>query len=118
MIVDILKAGEVLTFEVFTDIFMKRVVASASLDEVVGFKSVACYRTGLAISPTAGSLQEFDQCFTDISKTYSEHGKVRISHKALNDHVVRIGLAVAGKYEKPGGFHTLFSTKRLIWRSM
>jgi hypothetical protein len=74
---------------------------AAATDDVVGFKSIACYRTGLNVSLTG----ESDEIKESIGQLYSMllgSGRLRIAHKPLNDHVVRTTLQIAGKHSKPG----------------
>ncbi|KAJ7077817.1 amidohydrolase 2 [Mycena belliarum] len=77
---------------------------SANDENVVAFKSIACYRTGLNVSPS-GSEDAILQCFQDVLKALEETGRIRLAHKALNDHIVRMALEVAGQHRKPVQFH-------------
>ncbi|KAL4072268.1 amidohydrolase 2 [Scleroderma citrinum] len=92
-------------FDVFNNKFLQNITASADDPEVVGFKSVACYRTGLDIS-TSGTTEEIERCVLEAWKQYEEKGILRFEHKALNDHLVRTVLEVAGRSRKPVQFHT------------
>ncbi|KAF8890637.1 amidohydrolase 2 [Infundibulicybe gibba] len=89
----------------FDDSLEKELKSNASDPRVAGFKSIACYRTGLNISvndsPTGVKL-----AFVEVIEMFKEQGKIRLAHKHLNDHIVRLALGVAGKYEKPVQFHT------------
>ncbi|KAF9219359.1 amidohydrolase 2 [Gyrodon lividus] len=95
--------GEVLA--TFTQRFRESIVASAEDNEVVGFKSVACYRTGLDIA-TLGTPEEIQCSVLDALARYKQKGDLRFQHKALNDHLVRVVLEIAGEYHKPVQFHT------------
>ncbi|KAF9230641.1 amidohydrolase 2 [Melanogaster broomeanus] len=95
--------GEVLA--TFTQKFRESITASAEDKEVAGFKSVACYRTGLDIA-TSGALEEIQNSVLDALARYKQKGDLRFEHKALNDHLVRITLEVAGQHQKPVQFHT------------
>jgi hypothetical protein len=75
-------------------------------DHVVGYKSVACYRTGLDIDPMPCSADELHECLASVSEQFKEKGSIRFEHKALNDHLVKIVLDIAGKCKKPIQFHT------------
>ncbi|KAJ6493626.1 amidohydrolase 2 [Mycena vitilis] len=79
---------------------------SAKDDVVAGFKSIACYRTGLDVAPSAESEESIRVCLREVLQTYEETGSIRIAHKALNDHVVRMAVEVSGEYQKPVQFHT------------
>ncbi|KAJ7066706.1 amidohydrolase-domain-containing protein [Mycena amicta] len=72
---------------------------------VVAYKSIACYRTGLDIAlfedPDAAVA-----CILQVYKLHREKGQIRLAHKALNDHIVRIALKVSGRCGKPIQFHT------------
>lgn len=81
--------------------FKASLTDSAKDQNVVGFKSVACYRTGLDVATSAES-EAIVICLKDVSKMYQETGTIRIAHKALNDHVVRMALEISGEYQKPG----------------
>lgn len=90
---------------VFITMFVESITASARDSEVVGFKSIACYRTGLDIS-TSAPKEEIEQCLLEIWKQYEAKGVLRLAHKALNDRLVRIVLGIAGDARKPVQFHT------------
>lgn len=122
MIQDILKAlfksiltnplAEKDSLELFSELFRKfqsefysSLTASALDPCVVGFKSVACYRTGLDIlifSP----IPQVVEGLGNIFKAYQSSGQdeIRIADKGFNDFVVRSTLAIAGTYKRPGGF--------------
>ncbi|KAF7294516.1 CBM1 domain-containing protein [Mycena kentingensis (nom. inval.)] len=81
---------------------------------VVGFKSVACYRTGLDVASSAdlenlaigGDGFAMQKCLEDVHRMYQDAGKIRLAHKPLNDYVVRIALKISGECGKPIQFHT------------
>ncbi|KAH7924332.1 amidohydrolase 2 [Leucogyrophana mollusca] len=89
----------------FTDKFTDAITASAADDQVAGFKSVACYRTGLDIG-TSCTPEELQQSLLAALENYKEKGTLRFAEKTFNDFLVRIVLAVAGTYKKPVQFHT------------
>ncbi|KAI6022100.1 amidohydrolase 2 [Pisolithus marmoratus] len=89
----------------FSHDFEARIVTCANDNEVVGFKSIACYRTGLDIS-TSGAKEDVENSLLEAWTQYKEAGGFRLKHKALNDHLVRIVLRTAGQYKKPVQFHT------------
>lgn len=92
--------------------FTKELTASlkASLEDsqVVALKSIACYRTGLDIS-TWSSPAAIKFSLLDAFKMFKDQGKLRLAHKSLNDHTVRIALSLAGNYGKPGNYNFLSS---------
>jgi hypothetical protein len=82
-----------------------RLERSAMDPDVVGFKSIVCYRTGLDIQVQP----YFDLCigaFAELFSVYQQSRKIRIAHKPLNDYVVTMALEVAAEYKKPVQFHT------------
>ncbi|KAI5994356.1 hypothetical protein EDD15DRAFT_2259946 [Pisolithus albus] len=81
--------------------FEERIVTCANDDDVVGFKSIACYRTGLDILPS-GADEDVEKSLLEAWTEYDTTDKFRLKHKALNDYLVRIVLRVAGQYKKPG----------------
>lgn len=38
----------------------------------------------------------------EVVKSFKANGKIRLAEKALNDHIVRVALEIAGKHNKPG----------------
>ncbi|KAJ3503636.1 hypothetical protein NLJ89_g8342 [Agrocybe chaxingu] len=69
--------------------------------DVVGFKSIVCYRTGMDVS-LSGNMKEKEDALSELLDMYRRTGRIRLAHKPLNDTVVRIALGVAGDYEIPG----------------
>lgn len=90
--------GEIL--EIFTSRFRDMVCRSENDTEVVGYKSIAAYRTGLAIS-TSGSETEIRISLAVAIRSYYESAKhtLRLQHKAFNDYLLRLALDIA---KKPG----------------
>ncbi|KAF8961620.1 amidohydrolase-domain-containing protein [Flammula alnicola] len=100
-------------FESYSDAFAsivrgqleKSLTKSAEHPDVVGFKSIVCYRTGMNVK---------EEALLDVYYMLKEKGSIRLAHKALNDEVVRIALGVAGdaRYQRYDGcyravqFHT------------
>lgn len=69
--------------------------------EVAGFKSIACYRTGLNIAV----MQEghtVEQCVTMVMLRYEATRKLRLADKSLNDYIVNIALQISAECGKPG----------------
>jgi len=86
--------------ELFNSKFRDLIAASEKDTEVAGYKSIAAYRTGLAVS-TSGSKADIEKSLCDAIKSYySNRGRnFRLQHKAFNDHFVRMALNIA---KKPG----------------
>jgi uncharacterized protein len=72
----------------------------------VGLKSIAAYRTGLAISPP--DRGEPASAFAAAKARARRDGSVRLADKPLNDHLVLLALAVAERQQLPVQFHTGF----------
>lgn len=85
--------------------FEERIVTCANDDDVVGFKSIACYRTGLDIAPS-GADEDVEKSLLEAWTQYEATDGFRLKHKALNDYLLRIVLRIAGQYKKPVQFHT------------
>ncbi|KAF9529040.1 amidohydrolase-domain-containing protein [Crepidotus variabilis] len=73
--------------------------------EVVGFKSIVCYRTGLEVG-LESRLDDKRVALKQLWYAYHDTGKIRLEHKSLNDEVVRMALDVAAHCGKPVQFHT------------
>lgn len=87
--------------------FEERLKQYATRVDVVGFKSVACYRTGLDISPVPpADPGVYLEAFQGFSADLKSRGTLRIAHKQFNDNLVRITLQVAAQSGKPVQFHT------------
>ncbi|KAI9666263.1 MAG: hypothetical protein M1821_004198 [Bathelium mastoideum] len=83
--------------------------------EVVGFKSVVCYRTGLDVEPEHLSESALAVAVDDFHLYVdgAAHGKYRIEHKGLNDFLVggvlqllTSAISETGTSSKPVQFHT------------
>ncbi|MDM9384146.1 amidohydrolase family protein [Chlorogloeopsis sp. ULAP01] len=70
---------------------------------VIGFKSIACYRTGLDIQPV--SLAAAACNFYDF-KQKLEYQRLRLANKYLIDFLLQQALSIAAKYHLPVQFHT------------
>ncbi|KAH9915319.1 amidohydrolase-domain-containing protein [Fomitopsis serialis] len=79
--------------------------SSAADPEVVGFKSVACYRTGLDISVNQ-DFANLEVGVVQLALRYETTRTMRLSEKAVNDYVVTAALRIAGECGKPVQFHT------------
>ncbi|PHH68757.1 hypothetical protein CDD80_7274 [Ophiocordyceps camponoti-rufipedis] len=89
---------------------LDRVIGEALVDDaVVGFKSVICYRTGLAISPSATDcdLKTFTLIFTQRKKLNAQPF-TRVNHVQINDYLVhRLAHLISNHNPpKPIQFHT------------
>lgn len=78
--------------------------------EVVGFKSVICYRTGLDV-PAVADLALARASFREIVTSYASSAEsARIDHPGLNDLVLHRAAALIseapGRHKKPIQFHT------------
>jgi len=72
--------------------------------DVVGFKSIVCYRTGLDVSlgsPHTEHWKEFAERW--IGQSVSN---LRLEQKEFNDWIVCLTMKIAAKYQKPVQFHT------------
>lgn len=97
--------------ESFNTLLKASLTDSAKDKTVIGFKSIACYRTGLDVAPWAESEEDILTCLRTALKAYQETGTIRLAHKALNDHIVRMTLQVAGEHRKPGSFYFILILK-------
>ena len=91
------------SFEKFVNQFHTQLTHLPS--NVVGFKSIAAYRTGLAIE----SVPEKDaaSCFYSLKDTYEDRS-FRLANKSLIDFLLAIALEIAANSHIPVQFHTGF----------
>lgn len=80
----------------FDAMFNSAISKALNDPEVVAFKSIACYRTGLNISPV-DPLSDIVSALEDAVATIERHGTIRLANKAFNDHFIRLTLRVATK---------------------
>ncbi|KZV89430.1 hypothetical protein EXIGLDRAFT_751177 [Exidia glandulosa HHB12029] len=96
--------------ESLADLFFTRLElelkAYGARPDIVGFKSVACYRTGLDVLPEPSSDQVIHEAVLGFVNTFNESGSLRIAHKEFNDTIVRLTLRIAAECDKPVQFHT------------
>ncbi|GJN72383.1 hypothetical protein PCL_04163 [Purpureocillium lilacinum] len=90
--------------------FEQSILHAISDPEVVGFKSVICYRTGLAIPRTPNAEQAIS-AFEGIFEQRRAPGAeafARVDHPGLNEHLVHFvaGLVKTSHGNKPIQFHT------------
>jgi hypothetical protein len=88
----------------FHDSLYYALEAEARNPDVVAFKSVVCYRTGLDIS-TFISQASLKFSILEIFKKYQSGENIRLCYKALNDMVVQVALEVAASHDIPGKPH-------------
>jgi hypothetical protein len=91
----------------FTELFLRSLVQCAKDPDVVGFKSVVCYRTGLDISFTAkDKMESKSESFIEYLTNANKTGSFRLEKKTLNDMICNLALHVSGEYRIPIQFHT------------
>ena len=96
----------------FLQLYLKNLVEAARDPEVVAFKSVICYRTGLDIEITMKErLDSRAEVFLDYIREGKRTGNWRLASKPLNDMVTNIACQIGGEYGKPIQFHTGFGDK-------
>lgn len=85
---------------------------------VVGFKSVVAYRTGLDVNPSPDDRSGIERGIHDTISSWKDKAReseaLRLASKALNDFVVRIALSVATDFNKPGKYSLMFDPSRYI----
>ncbi|ARV59049.1 amidohydrolase [Nostocales cyanobacterium HT-58-2] len=91
------------TFEDFLEMFNSEI--DPPPPEVIAFKSIACYRTGLDIQPVSRAAAA--SSFYDI-KQQLDNQPIRLADKFLIDFLVQQALLVAAKHRLPVQFHTGF----------
>ncbi|ERT02947.1 hypothetical protein HMPREF1624_01251 [Sporothrix schenckii ATCC 58251] len=98
-------------FDNMLEEFDTQIKQAISDPDVVGFKSVICYRTGLAM-PRVVDIAGARESFSEIVTTHSTSGKRfrRLQHAGLNDlfvHRTAIHIRSSpGRFNKPIQFHT------------
>lgn len=81
-------------------------LADARSRGIVAFKSIAAYRGGLQVSPPDRSLAA--DGFAMLRKAAGRGEPVRLHHRPLLEHMLRIALEAAAAQELPVQFHTGF----------
>ncbi|XP_042042819.1 protein fluG-like [Salvia splendens] len=98
------------TLDLFTKSFLDSLKSHA--DKVVGFKSIAAYRSGLEIN-TNVSEKDAEEGLNEVLRA----GKpVRIANKNFIDHIFIRALEVAQSFDLPLQIHTGFGDKDLDLR--
>ncbi|MEL7035641.1 MAG: amidohydrolase family protein [Cyanobacteria bacterium J06592_8] len=90
-------------FETFLDLFLEAI--DPPPPEVIAFKSIAAYRTGLDIQITP---IDFAKSHFVLIKKSSNNSSTRLTDKPLIDFLITEALQVAAKYKLPVQFHTGF----------
>ncbi|PJF46639.1 MAG: amidohydrolase [Chloroflexi bacterium] len=91
-----------------------RAALEARGSDVVGFKSIIAYRTGLGIAPPEEDAAQ--QCFGEL-RAQAERGlPVRIAHPPLNHWLVWTMMIIAARDGVPVQFHTGFGDPDLDLR--
>jgi len=88
----------------FSEQLKTRLEDCAKDPNVVGFKSVVCYRTGLDI-PIGPNRPAAVKAMNGVYDRFRSKGKnepLRLADKPLNDLVVRKTVRIAAQYSKPG----------------
>jgi hypothetical protein len=88
----------------FFALFKRRIMLAALDPNVVAFKSIVCYRTGLGVSlPEDVHDTTIDEAVRKVLELCKSHGgSIRLQDKVLNDWIVRETLDIAGRHDKPG----------------
>ncbi len=82
--------------------------------EVVGFKTIVAYRTGLAIETP--DWEAARSAFETLRQQVARKERLRLAHKPLNDWVVWRTLEAAARQGRPVQFHTGFGDPDLDLR--
>lgn len=104
--------GRVATWSDFQDLF--RIGIRNPPADVVALKSIAAYRTGLAVDEPR--LDAAVACFDALRARSDREKRVRLDCKPLNDWVVRTTLGVAAETGMPVQLHTGFGDPDLDLR--
>jgi len=91
------------SFETFVNQFRSQLEDPPTV--VIGLKSIAAYRTGLAIESVAEA--EAESCFYSLKYTY-EDKSFRLTNKYLIDFLLGQALEIAARQKMPVQFHTGF----------
>ncbi|CAG8435450.1 9146_t:CDS:10 [Ambispora gerdemannii] len=107
----------------FEPLLQEKLVKLAKDDNVVAFKSIAAYRTGLNINTNKEENSKIEHALIEILKKARQHNNksqtaqpqqsVRIDEKAVIDLVVNIGIKISSDFKKPIQFHTGFGDNDL-----
>jgi len=100
-------------FVTFTEEFEREIERASRDDNVAGFKTVICYRTGLDIEPDySQAARKVGDPFERYVEKCVRKRKFRIERKALNDYLVLRTMEILSEnlprdgFSKPVQFHT------------
>ncbi|MEB3278331.1 MAG: amidohydrolase family protein [Lyngbya sp.] len=96
--------GQTSKFDTFLELFLEAI--DPPPPEVVAFKSIAAYRTGLDIQITPIDFAR--SRFILLKKASSDDSSIRLVDKPLIDFLITEALEVAAKHKLPVQFHTGF----------
>ena len=82
--------------------------------EVVAFKSIVCYRTGLEIDTVTAKVAS--DRFNNLKQQLADGSSLRLVDKPLIDFLLQQALLIAAKYRLPVQFHTGFGDPDLDLR--
>jgi hypothetical protein len=106
------RIAEVPTWSAFEEAF--RADLEALDPEVVGYKTIIAYRTGLAVEPPDSEAAQ--AAFRALRQRAERGERLRLAHKPLNDWVVWRTLEAAARRGLPIQFHTGFGDPDLDLR--
>lgn len=90
-------------FHAFVNAFIKEIDPPSP--DIVAFKSIACYRSGLDIRPVAPAVAAVH--FYDLKKQHKKNDlPLRLNDKQLIDFILQQTLIIAAKYKIPVQLHT------------
>ncbi|MBE9054587.1 amidohydrolase family protein [Sphaerospermopsis sp. LEGE 08334] len=90
-------------FHTFVNAFIKEIDPPSP--DIVAFKSIACYRSGLDIRPVAPAVAAVH--FYDFKKLQKKNNlPLRLNDKQLIDFILQQTLIIAAKYKIPVQLHT------------
>ncbi|MFM5981098.1 MAG: amidohydrolase family protein [Sphaerospermopsis kisseleviana] len=90
-------------FHTFINAFIKEIDPPSP--DIVAFKSIACYRSGLDVRPVAPAVAAVH--FYDFKKLQKKNDlPLRLNDKQLIDFILQQSLIVAAKYKIPVQLHT------------
>ncbi|MFZ0548841.1 MAG: amidohydrolase family protein [Candidatus Promineifilaceae bacterium] len=93
------------SFEAMVEAFTA-VLSQARANGFVAFKSIAAYRTGLAVEPP--NRQEAAAAFNYWKQIAEQDGRIRLASRSLGDFLLWIALEQAAAQSLPVQFHTGF----------
>lgn len=69
----------------------------------MAFKTVVCYRSGLAVPPRQLGLESLEllTAFAAFYNKQKDLSKIRLQEKLLNDYVVHLAMNISTDYDVP-----------------